>query len=572
MRTSFRLLLVEDSSQDAELVLETLRGAGLDPLCRRVDTKEDYLRELNVSSPDLILSDFSLPQFDGKAALQLLKATGLEIPFIIVSGCIGEDMAVECMKAGASDYLLKDRLGRLPHAVSQALERKRLMEEKRQAEQRLFLETFHDPLTGLPNRSLFLDRVNRVILRNRRDTSRLFAVVYLSLEGFQIVHNSLGSSAADRLLIDVSRRILMRVRSADTLARLGGEDFVFLLDNLKSDDNATRVAERVREEFLLPFSLDGQDIFLTANLGITLSASGYDDAEHVLRDATTAVYRAKALGRSGFAIFDQVMHDQAMTRLKLETDLRQAVERNEFRLHYQPIIELETGQITGFEALIRWQHPEQGLMMPHAFLTIAAELGMLPSMGDWSCREACRQLRAWQDAFPKMMPLTMSVNLSTEQFSNADLVSTLEGVVQSTGIARGSLKIEITESEIMENSKAVSDILHQLKKQGIDACLDDFGTGYSSLSYLQQLPITFIKIDQSFVRRLGGEDDALAIVKTIVVLAHQLGRKVIAEGVETSEHLNILRSLGCEYAQGYLFAKPLPEGAVQNLLAMSRRW
>lgn len=572
MRTSFTLLLVEDSSQDAELVLETLRGAGLDPLCRRVDTKEDYLRELNVSSPDLILSDFSLPQFDGKAALHLLKATGVEIPFIIVSGCIGEDMAVECMKAGASDYLLKDRLGRLPHAVSQALERKRLTEEKRQAEQRLFLETFHDPLTGLPNRSLFLDRVNRVILRNRRDTSRLFAVVCLSLEGFQIVHNSLGSSAADRLLIDVSRRILMRVRSADTLARLGGEDFVFLLDNLKSDDNATRVAERVRQEFLLPFSLDGQDIFLTATLGITLNATGYDDADHVLRDATTAVHRAKALGRSGFAIFDQVMHDQAMTRLKLETDLRQGAERNEFRLHYQPIIELETGQVTGFEALIRWQHPEQGLMMPHAFLMIAAELGMLPSMGEWSSREACRQLRAWQDAFPKMTPLTMSVNFSTEQFSNADLVSTLHALVQSSGIARGSLKIEITESEIMENPKAVSDILHQLKKHGIDACLDDFGTGYSSLSYLQQLPITFIKIDQSFVRRLGGEDDALAIVKTIVVLAHQLGRKVIAEGVETSEHLNILRSLGCEYAQGYLFAKPLSEGAVQNLLAMSRRW
>ena len=197
---------------------------------------------------------------------------------------------------------------------------------------------------------------------------------------------------------------------------------------------------------------------------------------------------------------------------------------------------------------------------------------MLPSMGEWSCREACGQLRAWQEAFPKMTPLTMSVNLSTEQFSNADLVSTLQEVVQSTDIARGSLKIEITESEMMKNPQAVSDILHQLKNQGIDACLDDFGTGYSSLSYLQQLPITFIKIDQSFVRRLGGEDDALAIVKTIMILAHQLGRKVIAEGVETSEHLNILRSLGCEYGQGYLFAKPLPGGAVPNLLATSRRW
>jgi diguanylate cyclase (GGDEF)-like protein len=563
---------VEDSSHDAELVLETLREAGYEPRYQQVDTKEDYLKAINASPPDLILSDFSLPQFDGKTALQLLKATGLDIPFIIVSGCIGEDMAVECMKAGASDYLLKDRLGRLPHAVSQALERKKLMEEKRQAEQRLFLETFHDPLTGLPNRALFLDRVNRVILRNRREPGRVFAVLHVSLEGFQIVHNSLGHSVADRLLIDASRRMLMRVRSADTLARLGGEDFLILLDNLKSDDNATRVAERVRQEFSQPFLLDEQDIFFTANLGITLSATGYEDAEQVLRDATTAVHRVKALGRSGFAIFDQAMHDQAMTRLKLETDLHQALERNEFRLHYQPIIELETGQVAGFEALIRWQHPEHGLMMPHAFLTIAAELRMLASIGEWSCKEACGQLRIWQAAFPTRLPLTMSVNLSTEQFSDPNLVSKLQKVVQVTGIEPGSMKIEITESEIMENPKAVSDILHQLKQHDIDACLDDFGTGYSSLSYLQQLPIMFIKIDQSFVRRLGGEDDALAIIKTIVVLAHQLGRKVIAEGVETSEHLNILRSLGCEYAQGYLFAKPLPEQEARNLLTASGRW
>ena len=571
MPTNFTLLLVEDNPQDAELILETLRGAGFDPHCRQVDTREDYLRELN-ASPDLILSDFSLPKFDGKAALELLKASGMEIPFIIVSGCIGEEMAVECMKAGAADYLLKDRLGRLPHAVSQALDRKRLLEENRQAEQRLFLETFHDPLTGLPNRALFLDRVNRVILRNRRDTTKIFAVVYLNLQGFRIVHNSLGPSAEDRLLIEVSRRILMRVRSADTLARLDGEDFVLLLDNLKSDDDATRVVERVRQEFLVPFSLDNQDIFLTAILGITLSMTGYVDAEHVLRDAKTAVNRAQALGRSGFAIFDQVMHDQAMTRLKLETDLRQALERNEFRLHYQPIVELATGQVTGFEALIRWQHPEQGLMAPHAFLTVAGEIRLLPSIGEWSCQEACGQLRDWQNRFSKHIPLTMSVNLSTEQFSDASLVVKLQELVRSTGIEPGSLKIEITESEIMEDPKAVSEILYQLKKLGIDACLDDFGTGYSSLSYLQQLPITFIKIDQSFVRRLGGEDDALAIVKTIVVLSHQLGRKVIAEGVETPEHLNILKSLGCEYAQGYFFSKPLPQGEMENLLATRRRW
>lgn len=571
MLTNFNLLLVEDSITDAELVIEALREAGLDPVCRRVDSQVDYLRELQ-APPDLILSDFSLPQFDGKTALELMKARGLDIPFIIVSGCIGEDMAVECMKAGAADYLLKDRLGRLGHAVSQALERRRLLEEKRQVEQRLFLETFHDSLTGLPNRALFLDRVNRVVLRNRRDTAQLFAVLYLNLEGFKIVHDSFGHSAADRLLLHVSQRLLRRVRSADTLARLGGEDFVFLLDNLKSADNATRVAERVRQEFVTPFVLDSQDIFLTANLGITSSITGYEEAEHVLRDATTAMHRAKASGHSGFAIFDRAMHEQAMTRLKLEADLRQALARKEFRLHYQPIVALDTGRLAGFEALIRWQHPEHGLMMPHAFLTMAQELGMMVELGEWSCEEACRQLRIWQDAFPKLKPLTMSVNLSIEQFSDPDLVRKLQDLIQSIGIEKGSLKIEVTESEMMENPKAVSDILQELNAQHIETCLDDFGTGYSSLSHLQRLPITFLKIDQSFVRRLGGEDDALAIIKTIVVLAHQLGRKVIAEGVETSEHLAILRSLGCEYAQGYFFAKPLPETEVRRLLVSEPRW
>ena len=571
MPTSFNLLLVEDSPTDADLLLKTLREAGFDPVCRRVDSKPDYLRELN-TPPDLILSDFALPQFDGKTALQLMKDRGLDIPFIIVSGCIGEDMAVECMKAGAADYLLKDRLGRLAHSVSQALEHKRLIEEKRQAEQRLFLETFHDPLTGLPNRSLFLDRVGRVVLRNQRDRAHLFAVLYLSLDGFRIVHDSLGHSAADRLIIDVSQRMLRRVRSADTFARLGGEEFVFLLDNLKSTDNATRVAERIRQEFITPFALDGQDIFLTASIGVTSSTTEYEDGEHMLRDATTAMHRVKGLGRSGFAIFDKVMHEQAMSRLKMETDLRQGLEREEFRLHYQPIVALDTGQVAGFESLIRWQHPEQGLIMPHAFLTIAAELGMLAPLGEWSCHEACRQLRVWQDAFPKIRPLSVSVNLSVQQFAHPDLVSKLKEILDSTRVEEGSVKIEITESEMMDNPKAVSEVLHQLNLHHIETCLDDFGTGYSSLSYLQRLPITVLKIDQSFVRRLDGEDDALAIVKTIIALAHELNRKVIAEGVETKEQLSILRSLGCEYAQGYLFAKPLPQEEAGNLLAAARRW
>jgi diguanylate cyclase (GGDEF)-like protein len=456
--------------------------------------------------------------------------------------------------------------------VIQVLERQRLAEEKRQVEQRLFLETFHDSLTGLPNRALFLDRLDRVLLRSRRDTRHVFAVLYLSLDGFKIVLDSLGPAAADRLLLEVSQRLLRRLRSVDTVARLGGEEFVMLLDNLKSADNATRVAERVRQEFSTAFVLDGQDVFLTPSLGITSNRTRYEEAAHVLRDAMTAMRRAQAGGRAGFAIFDQAMHEQAMNRLKLEADLRQALERHEFRLYYQPIVGLQAGHVAGFEALIRWQHPHQGLVLPQAFLHMANDLGMLPSLGDWCCAEACRQLRIWQEAFPKQRPLSMSVNLSIAQFSRPDLVGTLQQLVLSTGVEPGSLKIEITESEMMENPQAVSDVLHQLNAQHIETCLDDFGTGYSSLSHLQRLPITYLKIDQSFVRRLGNDDDALAIVKAIIVLAHQLGRHVIAEGVETSEQLALVRSLGCEYAQGYWFAKPLSEAESHHLLGTGRRW
>jgi EAL domain-containing protein (putative c-di-GMP-specific phosphodiesterase class I) len=286
----------------------------------------------------------------------------------------------------------------------------------------------------------------------------------------------------------------------------------------------------------------------------------------------TAMRRAQAGGRAGFAIFDQAMHEQAMSRLKLEADLRQALERNEFRLYYQPIIALPTGHVAGFEALIRWQHPHKGLVMPQAFLSMAADLGMLPSLGKWCCAEGCRQLRIWQEAFPKQRPLSISVNMSIAQFSQPDLVGMLQQLVLSTGVEPGSLKIEITESEMMENPQAVSDVLHHLNAHHIETCLDDFGTGYSSLSHLQRLPITYLKIDQSFVRRLGDDDDALAIVKAIVALAHQLGRQVIAEGVETSEHLALVRSLGCEYAQGYWFAKPLSEAESHQLLGTGRRW
>lgn len=571
MPTTLNLLLLEDSLADAELMIETLREAGFHPMVRRVDSKAAYLRELE-QPPDFILADYSMPQFTAREALQLLKERGLDLPFIIVSGCIGEDMAVECMKAGAADYLLKDRLARLGHTVSHALERKRLVEEKRHAEQRLFLETFHDSLTGLPNRALFLDRLERVFLQSRRQTAHSFAVLYLNLDGFGVIHDSLGPSASDRLLIEVSQRILRRVRSADTVARMEGDEFAFLLDDLKAVGNATRVAERLQREFATPFTLEGRQVFLTVSMGIASSASGYESSELLLRDATTAMHQAKASGRAGFVIFDRAMHEQAMARLKLEADLRQALPREEFRLEYQPIVALATGSVAGFEALLRWQHPDHGLTAPGGFLDMARELGLVTKIGEWSFREACRRLVGWHASFPQIRPLSVSINFSVHQFIQPDLTGFIATVLSETGVDPASLKIEITESDMMQNADAVTEVLQSIGAQQIETCLDDFGTGYSSLSHLQQLPIKFLKIDQSFVRRLGVDDDALAIVKTIIVLAHQLGRQVIAEGVETAEHRSILRSLGCEYGQGYLFARPLSCEDVITLLSSGRRW
>src|SRR6185295_17562278 len=321
-------LLLEDSSMDAELMLATLEDAGFDLVSRCVDSEAAYLRELD-QPPEFILSDFSMPQFTARDALRLMQERGLDIPFIVVSGCIGEEMAVECMKAGATDYLMKDRPGRLGHSVTQALDRKRLIEDKQQAEQRLFLETFHDSLTGLPNRALFLDRLDRVYQQCRRQSSHLFAVLSLNLDGFRVIRDSLGPAAADRLLIEVSQRMVRRVRSADTVARMEGDEFACLLDNLKAIGNATRVADRLQQEFATPFTVEDRQIVLTASMGLTCWHAGYESGEQLLRDATTAMHRAKASGRTGFMMFDPAMHEQAMARLKLEAALRQALERQE---------------------------------------------------------------------------------------------------------------------------------------------------------------------------------------------------------------------------------------------------
>ena len=429
-----------------------------------------------------------------------------------------------------------------------------------------------DPLTGLPNRILFLDRLGRAIERTTRH-GEAFAVLFLDLDRFKLVNDSLGHEAGDRLLIAIAERLEHSVRAVDTvarvggehtIARLGGDEFTILLEGIRHVSDAVRVAERIQDNLKQPFQLDGHDLFTSASIGIATSETGYDAPEDLLRDADTAMYQAKALGKARCEVFDVNMREQAIARLELETDLRKAVERQEFQLHYQPIMSFKTGLLAGFEALIRWRHPTRGLVEPARFIHVAEETGLIVPMGSWVIREACRQLRAWHVEMPWTSALTVHVNLSGKQFIQSDLAHEIAAVLQESRLPASNLSLEITESAIIENPDTVVMILEQLKALGIQISIDDFGTGHSSLSYLHRFPINSLKIDRSFVSAMSSEQSG--IVRAIVGLAHALQLEVIAEGVETAPHLAQLTQLGCEYGQGYLFAAPLEASRAATIL------
>jgi diguanylate cyclase (GGDEF)-like protein/PAS domain S-box-containing protein len=430
-----------------------------------------------------------------------------------------------------------------------------------------------DPLTGLPNRLLFLDRLERAVQRRKRDSGNLYAVLFLDLDRFKFVNDSLGHLIGDRLLVAISRRLQHCLRATDrgigvdsghTIARLGGDVFTILLDDINQVGDAIRVADRVQKTLALPFNLDGHEVFTSASVGIAIGAREYETAEAVLRDADTALYRAKALGKARYEVFDVEMRDRAVARLRLDTDLRRAIERRDFQLYYQPIVSLQHGRIAGFEALLRWPHWDRGLVYPADFIPAAEETGLILPMGWWALREACRQLAIWHERFPADAPLTMAVNLSGKQFVQSDLLGHIQSILMDTGVPASSLKLEITESTIIENTEAVIALLLQLKALGIQIAIDDFGTGYSSLSYLHRLPIDSLKIDKSFVSCLT--EDSGEIVRAIVGLAHNLKLDVIAEGVESIQQLEQLRGLGCEFGQGFLFSKPVEGVEVDALL------
>ncbi|HEX8291974.1 MAG TPA: EAL domain-containing protein [Pyrinomonadaceae bacterium] len=438
--------------------------------------------------------------------------------------------------------------------------------DRKRAEEQLLHDAFHDALTGLPNRALFMDHVKMAIQRSRRSGDRLFAALFLDLDRFKIINDSLGHMVGDQLLVGIAHRLEACLRPGDTVARLGGDEFTILLEDLTTMEDATDVARRVQEAVTQPFNIGGHEVFTTASIGIALSNTGYERAEDLLRDADTAMYRAKMEGKKRHVVFDKAMHDRAMELLQTETDLRRALTRQEFFLNYQPIVNLETGRVASFEALVRWRHPERGLVMPGDFVPVAEETGLIVPLGLWVLNEACRQMREWQRLGLADESVKMSVNLSGRQFSQADLIEQISSALRESGLKAGNLKLEITESMVMENFDTAIDMLTQLRVLGVGLSIDDFGTGYSSLSYLHRFPIDTLKIDRSFVTQMTDNSENAEIVRTIVTLARSLDMAVVAEGVETADQLRQLGELGCDYGQGYLFSRPVGAGQAAELL------
>lgn len=435
-----------------------------------------------------------------------------------------------------------------------------------------------DVLTGLPNRVLFMDRLSRSFERARRRKDKTFALIFLDLDSFKLINDSLGHLIGDQLLVAIASRLEATVRSTDsvarfgrnhTIARLGGDEFTILLEDISSALDVTRVAERISAELSTPYAVGGQELFPTASIGIALYNPSYQGPEEMLRDADIAMYSAKALGKGRYEIFDANMRANTIARLQLETELRRAVERKEFENYYQVIVNLNTGRICGFEALIRWKHATRGIISPGEFIPVAEETGLIVPLGQYVLKSACQQMRIWQTRYHHEPPLFVSVNLSARHFLQSDLVQQCRAVLYETQLSNSSLSLEVTESAMMPDPETAIELMNQLKALGIKISLDDFGTGYSSLSYLHRFPLDSLKIDRSFVSRIMEDDE---IVRTIITLGRNLGLRVIAEGVETMEQVAKLRELGCEFGQGYCFSVPVNAQEATDLLAEEHHW
>jgi diguanylate cyclase (GGDEF)-like protein len=563
-QTNVTLLLVDDDAMNRDALQRRLARKGYTVLT--AESGPHALETVSAQRVDAVLLDVMMPGMSGIETLRRLRQSHslAELPVIMVTANDRSDDVVDALDLGANDYVTK------PIDFPVVLARIRTQVTARR----------NDPLTGLPNRVLFMDRLERAIARERTPSEPpAFAVFFLDVDRFKIINDSLGHLVGDELLVSLAHRLEHALRSTDTvsryvgehtLARLGGDEFTVLLDGVHSARDAQAVADRLLSVASRPFELQGREIFISVSIGIVMSADRYARGEDMVRDADTAMYQAKANGKARAEIFDTSMLQAVEQRLALESDLRHALERHELHVFYQPIVSLAGGQLCGFEALLRWQHPTRGMVMPSEFVAAAEETGMIVPIGHWVLHEACRQMRAWSDEFPECNELMINVNLSARQCLQPNLVTEVARVLAETGLPAARLKLEITESVVMENSQDVSAILNELRTLGVQLGLDDFGMGYSALSYLQRFPFQTLKIDRSFVSSMQDGGNA-EIIRAIVSLATGLAMDVTAEGVETADQVSRLKDLSCEFGQGFYFHKPLAREDAHAVLR-ARKW
>ena len=586
------ILIVDDMPNNLRFLSTTLTEQGY-----KVRSVTEGLMALTVAEaakPDLILLDIMMPNIDGYEVCQRLKANEqtCDIPVIFLSALDEVLDKVKAFNVGGVDYItkpfqLEEVLARIQTHLSLRFAQKEISQlnseleqrvrqrtaqleqeiaERLQVQERLLHLALHDVLTGLPNRTWFMKRLEQLLQQVNQQAGYRFAVLFLDCDRFQAVNDSLGHLVGDQLLVSISRRIELCLKPGTMLCRLGGDEFAILLQDTEKASDAIKVSNDILLELAAPFQIGDYQVFTNVSIGIAMGSDIYKQPEHILRDADTAMYRAKANGKACYQMFEQTMHSRALHNFQLESDLRHALERHELVAYYQPIINLVNNQIDSFEALVRWNHPEKGLIDPSKFIPIAEETGLVIAIDLFILQQSCQQLRSWRDEGIADTSLTMNVNLSVKHFMSFDLLEHIDRVLQETGIIGNSLRLEITESDIMENAEFAGKIISQLRDLQIKLSIDDFGTGYSSLSYLHRLPIDHLKIDRSFVMRIGKNGKNTEIIKAIIALAKSLDMFTIAEGVETQDQLDQIRELKCEFCQGYLFSRPVEASQARNLL------
>ncbi len=552
---TLRLLLVEDNPDDAELVLRVLRKGGYNNDSLRVDNEHDLREALENSSWDIVLSDYSMPGFSGLAALNILKELNLDIPFIIISGTIGEEVAVEAMRLGAHDYLMKNNLIRLVPAIQRELHDANERYARRIAEQTLRHQAYHDVLTGLPNRWLLRDRMEQALAYVRKKDLHL-GVLFLDLDRFKNLNDTLGHLVGDHLLRAVADRLKKVLSAWDTVARLGGDDFVLLLPDIKEVSALEEKAQELLTLFDTPFELSGKSIYLDVSIGIAAYPENGEDSDSLLKNAEATMYYAKEQGGKNYQFCSGDIQTATVDRFTIESELRVAIKNSELLLHYQPQFSLEDNSITGVEVLVRWEHPERGMTPPDKFIPVAEDTGLIIPLGEWVLQQTIADIVRMREAGIRLK--RVAVNLSARQLYHQGTQDTLRKLLAAGNLGAELLEVEITESGIMQNPELAAENLISMKSIGVGVAIDDFGTGYSSLAYLKRFPIDVLKIDRAFVRDITLDSDDASIVKAILALAKALNLHVIAEGLETQEQYDYLKELGCNEGQGYLYARPMP--------------